>query len=200
MSAAPRSLLTIEDYLRIERAATRRSEFYRGEMFAMAGGSPQHSLIKMNLAFVLTGQLRGKPCTAYDNDLRIRIKATGLYTYPDGSVICGDIEFDDAVRDTALNPTVLIEVLSPTTEAYDRGKKWAHYQQIPSLREYLLISQDCPKIERFQRNADDTWTLTTSKGLETSLSLPSIEVTLPLAEVYDKVEFVSEQPRSTDMP
>ena len=186
------AVLTPAEYLRIERAATYRSEYFRGEMFAMAGGSPKHSLIKMNIAGELRNRLKGRPCVAYDSDLRIKCP-TGLYTYPDASVICGKLEFDDEHKDTALNPTLLVEVLSKSTEAYDRGKKFNHYGQIKSLREYVLVSQDEPMIQRFLRNDDDTWTLTTVTGLEQSLRLLSIDVELPLAEVFDRVDFTAEE-------
>ena len=144
--------LTPAEYLAKERAATYRSEYFGGEMFAMAGGSPRHSLIKVNVVGEFRARSRHSPCTAYDSDLRILVARTGLYTYPDASVICGPLEFEDPRRDTVLNPTLLVEVLSESTEAYDRGKKFSHYRQIPSLREYLLVSQEEPKIERFLRN------------------------------------------------
>src|SRR5205823_6184606 len=129
------------------------------------------------------------PCTVYNSDLRIRVLATGLYTYPDASVICGKLEFDDEEDDTVLNPTLLVEVLSKSTEAYDRGQKWVQYQKIPALREYLLISQDSPRIERFLRNPDDTWTPTTVSGLDQTLQLPSVGVTISLAEIFHRVDF-----------
>jgi Uma2 family endonuclease len=185
-------VLTPAEYLRIERAALYRSEYFAGEMFAMAGGSPRHSLIKTNLLSELRQRLKGQRCTAYDSDLRILIAATGLYTYPDASVICGELQYDDHHRDTVLNPTLLAEVLSESTEAYDRGKKFHHYQKLPSLKEYLLVSQDSPKLERFSHNADNTWTLTMVSGLDQSLELPSIGVTLSLAEIYEKVDFTAE--------
>src|SRR5207302_572820 len=142
MSAVPKPLLSPQEYLARERLADFRSEFYRGEMFTMAGGSPRHSLIKTNLLGELRNALKGRPCTAYDSDLRIRVSATGLYTYPDASVLCGELQFDDEHRDTVLNPALLAEVLSDSTEAYDRGKTFTHYRQIVSLQEYLLVSQD----------------------------------------------------------
>ena len=181
--------LTPAEYLKIERAAEIRHEYFNGEMFAMSGGSPHHSLIKMNAGGELRTQLKGRPCTAFDSDLRIQISPTGLYTYPDISVVCGELEFDDDQRDTVLNPTLLVEVLSDSTEAYDRGKKFEHYRRIDSLREYVLISQKSPTIERYLRNPDHTWTLTAVIGLDASIHLPTIDVTLSLAEVYDRVTF-----------
>ncbi len=181
--------MTPTEYLKIERAAEFRHEYINGEMFAMSGGSPQHSLIKMNVGGELRDKLKGRPCTAFDSDLRIQISATGVYTYPDISVVCGELEFDDDQHDTVLNPTLLVEVLSDSTEAYDRGKKFEHYRRIASLREYVLISQKSPIIERYLRNPDETWTLTAVIGLDASIHLPTIDVTLSLAEVYDRVAF-----------
>ena len=190
---------TPAEYLRRERAAEYRSEYYAGEIFAMAGGSPRHSLIKLNISAMLRDRLLKLPCTPYDSDLRIRIP-TGLYTYPDVSVICGELAFDDEHKDTVLNPTVLVEVLSPTTEAYDRGKKFDHYRRIESLREYVLVSQDEPRVERFLRNDDGTWTLAIASGLSDSIALPSLGLTLPLSEVFAKVDFTAEEAPSPVQP
>lgn len=184
---------SVADYLRIERAATFRSEFFRGEMFAMAGGTPKHSRVKTNVLSQLNLRLKGKPCVPYDSDLRIRCR-TGLYTYPDASVICGQLEFDDDQKDTVLNPTLIVEVLSKSTEAYDRGKKFDHYMTIPALREYVLVSQEDPMMQRFLRNDDETWTLTSVSGMDRSLKLLSIDVELPLAEVFDRVDFTADDP------
>jgi len=184
-------LLTPAEYLRLERAATYRSEFFAGKMFAMAGGSPRHSLIKTNLVSELRSGLKGRPCTAFDSDLRVRVSATGLYTYPDASVICGELQFDDSERDTVLNPTLLAEVLSDSTEAYDRGKKFEHYRQVASLQEYLLVSQDTPRVELHSRNPDGSWTPTIAIGLVQTLVLPALGVKLSMAEIYDKVVFTA---------
>ncbi|MFM9964013.1 MAG: Uma2 family endonuclease [Planctomycetaceae bacterium] len=181
--------LTPAEYLKIERAAECRHEYLNGEMFAMPGNSPLHSLIKVNSGCELGTKLKGRPCTAFDSDLRIRIPPSNLYTYPDLSVVCGELEFDDDQQDTVLNPTLLVEVLSDSTEAYDRGKKFEHYRRIAALREYVLISQKSPTIERYLRNPDETWTLTAVIGLDASIHLSSIDVTLSLAEVYDRVTF-----------
>ena len=186
-------VVTPVEYLRLERAATYRSEYFRGEIFAMADGSPKHSRIKTNVLSQLNSRLRGQPCATYDSDLRIKCP-TGLYTYPDASVICSELEFDDEQRDTVLNPTLLVEVLSKTTEAYDRGKKFDHYRTIPSLREYVLVSQDEPTIQRFLRNDDDTWTLSVATGFDQTITLRSIGIDLPLSEVYERVDFTAEGP------
>lgn len=185
------AVLTPAEYLGIERTATSRSEYLRGEMFAMAGGSPTHSRIKTNVLGELRSRLKGNPCAPFDSDLRIKCP-TGLYTYPDASVICSELEYDDEQQDTVLNPTLLMEVLSKSSEAYDRGKKFDHYRKIPSLREYVLISQDEPMIQRFLRNDDDTWTLSAVADLNQSIRLQSLGIELPLAEVYERVDFTAE--------
>jgi len=184
--------LTPAEYLAIERAASFRSEYYRGEIFAMAGGSPRHSLIKTNITRELSSRLRGKPCVTYDSDLRYRCP-TGLYTYPDVSVICAKAEFDDENRDTVLNPTLLVEVLSKSTEGWDRGKKFDHYLTIRSLRELVYVSQDSPHVRKFFRNPDESWTFTVISGTDQILTLVSLGVELPLAEIFERVEFQSEE-------
>ena len=186
-----KSPLTVEEYLRIEREAPYKSEYYGGEMFSMAGGTARHSLLAVNLVIALGSRLRGRRCTPYNSDLRIGIPGDDLYTYPDVSIFCEPMTFLPGTDDTATNPTVIIEVLSKATEAYDRGKKFAHYRQLPSLREYLLVAQDAPVIERFTRESDDRWVLTTARGLDAVLPLPVIEADLPLAEVYAKVDFTA---------
>src|SRR5258706_74335 len=133
--------LTEAEYLGIERAAESKSEFFDGKMFAMAGGSAQHSLIATNLAREFGNRLKGGQCLVYNADLRIKVKPTGLCTYPDLSIICGPLQFAEGTDDTVLNPTLLLEVLSASTEAYDRGKKFEHYRQISTMQEYLLVSQ-----------------------------------------------------------
>jgi Uma2 family endonuclease len=200
MSAIRPPLLSAQEYLERERLAEYRSEFYRGETFAMAGGTPRHSLIGSNTLGEIHFRLKGRPCTAYNSDLRILIAATGLYTYPDISVMCSELQFADARRDTVLNPTLIVEVLSESTEAYDRGKKFEHYRKIPSLREYILVSQDSPTLERFLRNPDDTWTLTVITGFDQSLDLVTIGVTLPLAAVYDRLDFPPPESANTVAP
>ena len=186
-----KSPLTVEEYLRIEREAPYKSEYYGGEMFSMAGGTARHSLLAVNLVIALGSRLRGRRCTPYNSDLRIGIPGDDLYTYPDVSIFCEPMTFLPGTDDTATNPTVIIEVLSKATEAYDRGKKFAHYRQLPSLREYLLVAQDAPVIERFTCESDDRWVLTTARGLDAVLPLPVIEADLPLAEVYAKVDFTA---------
>jgi len=181
--------LTEAEYLEIERAAEFKNEFFEGEMLAMGGGTPQHSLIATNLAREFGNRLNSGRCVPYNTDLRIKVEATGLCTYPDLSVICGPLQFAAGTNDTVVNPTLLVEVLSDSTEAYDRGKKFEHYRQLPSLRQYLLVSQNEPRIEQFVQQPDRRWMLQEIAGREASLELPSLRITISLAEVFAKVEF-----------
>lgn len=189
MEPQPKPSLTPEDYLALERQAETKSEYLDGEMFAMMGGSLKHSLIVGNLVRELGSQLKKRPCQVFPSDLRVHTPATGLYTYPDVIVVCGEPRLQDEHQDTLLNPTVIIEVLSPTTEAYDRGKKFEHYRSIESLVEYLLVSQNEPHVEHYLRQDDNRWLFTETASLEASLGLPSIQCELALAEVYEKVVF-----------
>ena len=181
--------LTPVEYLTIERAAPTKSEFYDGEMFAMAGGTAVHSLIGTNVTGEFGNKLRGKKCVPYNADLRIQVQTTGLFTYPDLSVLCGPLQFADGTDDTVTNPTLLVEVLSPSTEAYDRGQKFLHYRQIPSLQAYLLVSQHEPLLELFVRQDGNKWSLREATGLAAQLEIPSIETTVSLAEIYAGVTF-----------
>lgn len=185
--------MTEAEYLAFERASDIRHEYLDGHVYAMTGASRAHNLISTYTAASLINQLRGRPCEVYASDMRVRVSATGLYTYPDVTVVCGNPQFADSALDTLLNPVLVIEVLSPSTESYDRGKKFQHYRQLESLREYVLISQDSPRIERFLRQDDGTWLLTDAAGLDASLELASVACTLALAEVYEKVTFQSEE-------
>ncbi|MCI0746765.1 MAG: Uma2 family endonuclease [Verrucomicrobia subdivision 3 bacterium] len=183
--------LTEAEYLTLERAAPFKSEFFGGEMFAMAGGTVMHSLIAANSIAQLQLNLRGRPCKAFTSDLRIKVESTGLFTYPDVSVVCGPFQVVPGTDDTIVNPTLLIEVLSDSTEAYDRGEKFRHYTQIPTLREYLLVSQRMPRVEQFVRGGNDEWTLRAAEGLNATIALPSLEITLDLKEIFAGVEFTS---------
>lgn len=180
--------ITPEEYLRMERASPEKHEYYNGEIFAMSGASENHNIVVGSTFASLYAQLRKKPYQIYPSDLRIRIPATGLYTYPDISVVCGTPEFEDDGLDTLLNPTIIIEVLSASTEQYDRGKKFQHYRTIASLQEYILIAQDNVRIEHFARQGEQ-WVLTDAKAIDSVLNLPSIDGTLALSDVYEKVNF-----------
>ena len=189
MSAVPKPYLTPQEYLAQERRAETKSEYLRGEVFAMAGASRKHNLIACNVSRELGQQLRDRPCEVYQADMRVKVSPTGLYTYPDVTVVCGEPEFEDAEVDTLLNPTVLVEVLSSTTADYDRGGKATHYRRLTSLQEYVLISQDRPLVEHYARQGPEQWLLTEQHSLDHTLVLASIDCRLPLAEIYLKVRF-----------
>ena len=198
MSSLAKPYFTPEQYLAREREAEHKSEYLRGEIFAMSGASEQHNLITWNVAGELRSQLKGRPCKAYINDMRVRVSPTGLYTYPDVVAVCGEPQFDDTQMDTLVNPNVIIEVLSATTEAYDRGDKFGHYQTLETLTEYVLISQDRPRVERFLRQADSQWLFSVAHGLQASVPLSSIGCHLALREIYDKVDFPRSDPAEPD--
>lgn len=189
MAVDPRPSLSPQDYLALERQASWKSEYVDGEMVAMAGVSRNHALIVTNLSRELSTQLLRRPCEVYSSDMRVRVPASRLYTYPDVIVVCAEPRFDDEHADTLLNPTVLIEVLSPSTEAYDRGRKFENYRTLESLREYLLVAQDGPWIDHYARQDDGRWLLTPAEGLDTVVLLPAIQCELTLAGVYVKVSF-----------
>lgn len=191
MTSQPISRLTPEEYLKLERKAERKSEYYRGEMYAMSGASREHNLIALNVSASLHRQLRHRPCEAYASDMRVKVSPTGLYTYPDLVVVCGKPQFEDAGLDTLLNPTALIEVLSPSTESCDRGSKFEQYRTLASLVDYLLIAQDRCHVEHYARQPDGKWLLTEARSLEETLRIASIECELALAEVYEKVPFAA---------
>ena len=188
MSLQPKTYLTPEEYLALERKAEYKSEYLAGEMFAMSGASPRHVLIVTNVVAELRGQLKQRPCTVYSSDLRVKVSPTGLYTYPDVVVVCDQPQFADEQRDTLLNPTLIVEVLSESTKDYDRGEKFEHYRTLPSLSEYVLIAQDKYHVEHFVRQPDNRWLLSETNWLEDTIHLSSIDCDLALIEVYDKVE------------
>jgi Uma2 family endonuclease len=188
MATQPQSYLTPEEYLAIEREATFKSEYFAWENFAMSGASERHSLIVGNVLGQIHAQLKDRPAKVYSSAMRVRVSSTGLYTYPDVVAICEEGCFDDKQLDTLLNPTVLVEVLSPSTEGYDRGKKFEHYRKLASLQEYLFIAQDRHYVEHYTRQADNQWLLAETENAQDSITLPSIECTLAMADIYDKVD------------
>jgi Uma2 family endonuclease len=192
MSSQAQKHYTPEEYLALERQAQCKSEYYAGEIFAMAGASRWHNLIVTNVLRELSLQLKGRPCTTYPSDMRVKVSPTGLYTYPDVTVVCGEAQFEDNQQDTLLNPTLIVEVLSESTEAYDRGGKFAHFRKLTSLMEYVLITQTKPHIEHYVRQPDNRWLLSEVDSLPHAIHLPSIDCHLALAEVYDKVDIVGE--------
>ena len=189
MTAVPKTKLTVAEYLAIERRAEFKCEFYDGEMFAMAGASFAHNRVTENLSGELYGRLKGGPCQAFSSDLRVRIERTGLYCYPDLVVVCGEPQMAEEDKDTLVNPRVVFEVLSPSTERYDRTTKYRHYQLLPSVQEYVLVAQDEPLCERYVRQPDGVWTPTQYVGLDAKLELTSVPVAVPLNDIYAGVTF-----------
>ncbi|MFZ2632846.1 MAG: Uma2 family endonuclease [Desulfosalsimonadaceae bacterium] len=177
---------SIAQYLDLERKAEHKSEYVNGCIFAMAGASRVHNQITFNIAGLLHAQIKDRPCAAYINDMRVKVSATGLYTYPDVAAVCGEPVFEDAIADTLLNPMVIIEVLSQSTEAYDRGEKFAHYRRLSSLADYVLISQDKACVEHFVRQGNQ-WVLSEINDVEGKINLNSIGCNLSLGEIYNKV-------------
>jgi Uma2 family endonuclease len=187
MASVPNYYLTPEEYLALERKAEFKSEYLDGVVYALAGASTRHNLIVANIITAIGVQLKGRPCKVYPSDLKVRVPSSKRFFYPDVSVVCGDDEFADDEKDVILNPTLIVEVTSETTAGFDRGKKFLSYQQINSLQEYLLVSQDEILVEGYSRQGNDTWLYTKVTGLEGSLTLPSIACELALKDVYDKV-------------
>ncbi len=179
--------LTPEEYLAVEREAAYKSEYLQGEAFAMVGASRRHNLISGNVFGELRQQLRDEPCEAYTNDMRVRVQSVGLYTYPDVVVVCSEPQFEDKYIDTLLNPTLLVEVLSESTEAYDRGRKSAFYRTVESLTEYLLVSQDEPRVEQYVKQSDGRWLLTDIRSLDDNVVLVSLPCQLAMKSIYEKV-------------
>ena len=193
MSAQPQPYYTPEEYLALERAAEYKSEYLDGDIFAMVGTSTQHNAIALNIARRLGNELEDRPCRVYIGDVRVRVAASGLYTYPDVLALCGPQEFADDQKDTLLNPNVIFEVLSPSTEGYDRGEKFAHYWRLPSLTDYVLVAQEEVRVEHFQRRGD-SWLLTAFTAWDETVRLPSLDTDLPLAAIYKNIEFPSSPP------
>jgi Uma2 family endonuclease len=177
------------EYLAFDRSSELRHEYIAGYVYAMTGASWEHNMICSSIIATLYNQLRGKPCQVSPGDLRLKVLATGLLTYPDISVVCGEPIFVDQEFDTLTNPDVIIEILSPSTEAYDRGDKFQNYRQIESLQNYLLISQNKARIEGYTRLQSGIWTFTDAIGLDASFEISAIGCVLPLAEVYERVSF-----------
>ena len=182
--------MTPEQYLEIERGAEFRSEYYQGEMFAMARGRREHSLIATNTGSELSRQLRERPCEVYLIAMRVKVSSTGLYTYPDVVVVCGELKLLDDTFDTLLNPTVIFEVLSESTEAYDRGRKFELYRSLESLAEYVMISSLRVGVERYTRQPDGSWNYISKTSLEDAIDLKSVDCHLRLADLYERVAFV----------
>lgn len=196
MSGVPNRQLTTAEYLTQERAADVKSEFFAGEMFAMAGTTRRHTLICSNVIAALRSVLRPHGCEVYGSDLRVKVSKTGLYTYPDVTIACGDIQFEDELEDTLLNPRVIFEVLSKSTERRDRGWKFMQYRRLPSLVDYVLVSQERPLIERFSRSVAGRFELDECEGLDAQLKLTALDVSMVLSDIYLDASFSPENPLS----
>ncbi|MEZ6060073.1 MAG: Uma2 family endonuclease [Planctomycetaceae bacterium] len=180
--------LTPEEYLAMERASEIRHQYFDGEVFAMSGASRAHNLIVGNVSRAIGNQIVNRPCEVYQTDMRVKVSASGLYTYPDVAVVCGEPKFEDSFVDTLLSPLVLVEVLSASTEDYDRGRKFVQYRQIDSLQEYVLIAQDRQHVERWSRS-DGPWTLWETDSVDAVVELTSIDCRIDVSEIYAKVQF-----------
>lgn len=187
MASVPEIYLSPGEYLAIERQAEYKSEYVDGVMYAMAGASERHNLITANVIITIGVQLRKTPCKVYPSDMKVCLPDSRKFFYPDISVVCGETRFADKERDVLLNPLLVVKVLSESTAAYDRGKKFQSYQQIESLQEFLLIAQDEFVVEHYARQPDGKWLYTKATGLEAALSLPSLRCEIALRDVYDKV-------------
>ena len=179
------------EYLRMERTALEKHEFDDGEILAMSGASPRHVILAGNCFFQLKLLLKGKPCQPYGSDLRIAPEPGRRFVYPDISIICGPPQFDpaDDRNETVTNPVAIVEILSPSTERYDRTRKFDQYRKCPTFREYVLIAQDEPRVETFFRQSDGSWLFNAWQGNDSLLKLLSISVEIPLADIYAGVEF-----------
>jgi Uma2 family endonuclease len=191
MSAIAKAYYTPEEYLAFEREAEYKSEYINGQIYAMVGASRAHNLVGVNVSGELRDQFKSRSCEVYAGDMRVEVSPTSAYTYPDVVAVCEEPRFGDEYVDTLLNPVVIVEVLSPSTEAYDRGEKFAHYRTIASLTDYVLISQDKVRVEHFMKQSDwgDRWMLTVISSLDGRLQLSSIGCDLALRDIYDKVSF-----------
>jgi Uma2 family endonuclease len=187
VSSSTASWISPEQYLEAERRAETRSEYFAGQVFPMPGSSLRHNRIVRNLVAALHAALEHSQCEVLPSDMRLKVAATGLYAYPDVTVVCGSPQLEDAQLDTLLNPTLLIEVLSESTERYDRGRKAEHYRNIPSLEEYLFVSQQEPRIEHYRRQGEREWLLSEAIGLDKTVDLSSIGCLLSLRDVYERV-------------
>jgi Uma2 family endonuclease len=192
MAAQPKAPMTVEEYLAFDRASEIKHEYYGGEVFAMAGASYDHNTIVGNTFASLRTQLQDGPCRVKLSDVRVQVGTGGLFAYPDLSVVCGPPQFCFGKCDVLVNPALIIEVLSPSAEGYDRGKKFAHYRTIASLQAYVLISQDDYRIEHYVRQANGLWVLSDATGADATLQLPTINCALALADVYRETELAEQ--------
>ena len=188
MGRAELNYISQEEYLDAERLATNKHEYYKGEIFAISGARIAHNMIFKNTFVDIANKLKGKKCQPFGSDLRIHIPSNTLYTYPDISIICGEIDTLDDTFDTATNPSVIIEILSESTRNYDKGGKFTLYRAIESLQEYILIDSESVMVEKFIRNADNSWQLTEYITLEQKFSIATLAIELQLADIYNNVK------------
>jgi Uma2 family endonuclease len=186
--SAVAELISPQAYLELERQSTTKHEYIAGRVVEMAGGSEKHNTIASNVLITLGFQLRGRSGKAYSSDMRVYVPSTGLYTYPDVTVIADKPLLDDSERDILCNPIVIVEVLSNSTEQYDRGEKFQNYRTIETVQEYIMIAQDAHRVEHYVRQSDEQWLFSEATSLDATIHLPSIDCELPLRDVYDKVE------------
>ena len=189
MSAQPLPYYTLEQYAAMEETALYKSEFISGRIHAMSGGTPKHSAIGNNIGREVGNLFKHSPCQVFNSDLRIGIMPLDVETYPDVTIVCGEPHVNPFDKNSIINPSVIFEVLSPSTERYDRGEKWARYRRLDSLEEYLLVSQDKPQVEQYIRQEDGTWKFLSVEGREAGNAVIVLGVTLSLAEIYDRITF-----------
>jgi Uma2 family endonuclease len=200
MAVADLNFISEEEYLEREEKALEKHEYYCGQIFAKAGGTPEHALILLNAGAELRAMMRDRPCAVYGSELRLRIEATGLNTYADATVICGEIRRTRQRPPAATNPKLIVEVLSKSTRDYDTGEKWRHYQTIDSLTDFLLVWQDRPRVEHYARQAGEMWTYRLIEGIDKRLDIASLGGHLDLSELYHGVNFPANPPLRPNVP
>ncbi len=192
MSSQPKQRYTLEEYFELERTSEIKYEYWDGEVFAMSGASPAHEAVLVNVITQFRNKLRGRPCHVFTSNLRVKVPAAPPYRYPDLTALCGQPEYEVIGGVRALtDPTLIVEILSPSTEAYNRGDKFSEYKSIPSFAEYLLIAQHRPHVTHYVRQADGSWSYEEANAIVATLSLPTIECELSLGEVYQDVDFAA---------
>lgn len=196
MSSLPKLRYSAEEYLALDREADCKSEYVAGDIFAMGGASPKHVLIAGNTAGEFRNRLRDTACQVYSADLRIQAKANNAYHYPDVAIVCGRPEYRDAKKDTVTNPLIIVEVLSPATQSYDRGDKFVSYRRLASLREYILIAQETCHVEHYVRT-EEGWAFTEIADCQGELAVPTLGISIPLAEIYAKVALLEDEDSSS---
>jgi len=179
-------IYTADEYLKAEQSAEFKSEYFHGEIFAMAGGTPNHNRLTLNMAFIFNSMLKGK-CEAFASDIKLQVDEENHYTYPDVMVVCGELEFAKERKDTVINPVVIVEVLSESTKDYDRGTKFTAYRKITTLKDYILVDQDKIHIEYFAKEEDGTWRFREYFHTEDALIVQSVNLQIPVKEIYERV-------------